>query len=173
MGERNCTYLSPLLVLPLNKRIVHERVEDSHERVTVLTQNLEGYLAGVSVDTLNANDAERINKIVREAEWDALGSLEQLATLEQAAKIDVNHRTGVFVQQDVLGVSVSQPKDPANDAHNSERATICAPSSKPSRRFGECFEIPFVKYGWEERQDLLHVGLARSLLLGQLHPGVD
>jgi hypothetical protein len=102
-------------VLPLDERIVHERLEHAHQRVLVLAQDPHRHLArlavhacmgetigrrAVSVDarrersqtgdagqlTLDTCDSEAVNLVRRETEWDALLDLKGSALVCDARK---------------------------------------------------------------------------------------
>ena len=103
-----CAYLSPFLVLPLDERIMYKSIQYRHERVGVVTQDFEGDFAGVTVHTLDTDDAQRVDEIVREAERDTLRDFQQLSTLEETVKVYMHDCTSVLIEQNVLGVPIAK-----------------------------------------------------------------
>lgn len=63
-GIMEHTYFFPLLLFPLDKWIVDERIENRHETVAVLPEELERYLAGIPEHALDARDAEPIDNVL-------------------------------------------------------------------------------------------------------------
>lgn len=73
------TYFFPLLLFPLDKWIVDERIENCHKTVAVLPEELERYLAGIPEHALDARDAKSIDDVLRQSKRHPFRRLEVLA----------------------------------------------------------------------------------------------
>ena len=120
------THHFPLLVFPFDEWIVDERVEDAHQRVLVIPEQLHRHLTRDAKDAFDPRHAQPIDHVLRQTKWDAFGDLERFALLcmccvsgvnilrrmthlfKETVKVDVYDVARVSVKQNVFAVSVTQ-----------------------------------------------------------------
>ena len=142
--------------------------------LAVVPQLLEGELAHAAEDAVGpAARPHRVQDVLREAEGHALWRLEVEAVVEEAAEVDVHHRAGRRVDEDVLEVAVAKPHRHPDHGHDAVGASEGEPRVEPGRGRAEGVDQPQVHHGRQLEHERVHERDERgdAPLLGLRHGG--
>ena len=90
----------------------------------MLAQYARRLLARVPERALDAERAEAVDELMREAEGHEVGHGQAPRSVEHGCEVDVHHLAGAVVEQDVVQVPVTKAHHVAHHAHHRQRARV-------------------------------------------------
>ena len=118
--------------LPVDERIVDERLEHGHHAVAVLAQHLHDRLARAPKGALDAGHLHGVLEHARQAEGYLLGEfLARHRRLEAVAEVDVYDLAVGAVEHQIGGMAVAEAEHVADHAHDGERARVVGAPLEP------------------------------------------
>jgi hypothetical protein len=73
------THHFAFLVLPFDERIMNERVEDAHQRILVIPEQLHRHLTRDAKDAFDAGHAQSVDQVLRQTKRNAFGDFQRFA----------------------------------------------------------------------------------------------
>ena len=78
-GRANATHHFTFLVLPFDERIMNEGVENAHQRVLVIPEQLHRHLTCDAKDAFDARHTQSVYQVLRQTKRDAFGDFQRFA----------------------------------------------------------------------------------------------
>mmetsp|Transcript_16375 Transcript_16375/g.33360 ORF Transcript_16375/g.33360 Transcript_16375/m.33360 type:complete len:324 (+) Transcript_16375:1873-2844(+) len=116
--------LHPEAVASPADRVVDENLQKCQQDLLVGLRDPEGVLHGLPALPLPTFDAHPGPYPVGPAERHDLGDSKGLASVEDNPVVNVDHVTGVYIDENIGGVAVAEPHDPTEDRGHRRRTRV-------------------------------------------------